>query len=308
MEKSIKEKFSKKCRRDSGSKKSKAKEVVAAINNQEVVVVSCRKMDDNTDEEHMMVDKESLQNAFVIKNMEISSSENLASFDNASDTHAAYKRKQKSNSLTNNITVFENKKADEMHDSIEVEKAISLEEFEAAKLKLESDEYATEDTGCSKFVGKIHRGIFDFFKTHKRFFKRFFIVVFVLGYIAYFAYALWLSKPGISSLIGITIIACIIIVLLFISRVFGKKLDAVICSPLRKLSKRKGCIYVNWALYAIVILTVLAFIIIDIGFDTKRLTSLGGMVTFLFLGFITSKYPSKQNVSDDKVTTSYSSI
>jgi len=45
--------------------------------------------------------------------------------------------------------------------------------------------------------------------------------------------------------------------------------------------------------YACVLVALCAFVAVDIGGDVKRLTSLGGMVIFLTLGFLTSTNPSK---------------
>lgn len=48
-------------------------------------------------------------------------------------------------------------------------------------------------------------------------------------------------------------------------------------------------------MYGLVLVGLIAFVVIDIGLDVKRLTSLGGMVVFLVLGYLTSKYPAKVN-------------
>ena len=50
---------------------------------------------------------------------------------------------------------------------------------------------------------------------------------------------------------------------------------------------------VSRLVYAGLVGGVVAFIAVDIADDTKRLTSLGGLLAFLLLGFLTSTNPSK---------------
>lgn len=159
------------------------------------------------------------------------------------------------------------------------------------KEELEEDD--SSDSACTKCIGRVHAGIHSCFSRNSRILKNIFLVFLAVGYSVYFGFAIWFNRPRLHILIGLTIFTCSIMVLLFISRRFGTKIGAIFCTPIRRISSTKGCVFLKWTMYGLVLAGLIAFVVIDIGLDVKRLTSLGGMVVFLVLGYLTSKYPAK---------------
>lgn len=112
------------------------------------------------------------------------------------------------------------------------------------KEELEEDD--SSDNACTKCIGRVHAGIHSCFSRNSRILKNLFLVLLAVGYSVYFGFAIWFNHPKLHILIGLTIFTCSVMALLFISRRFGAKIDATFCTPIRRISSTRGCVFLKW--------------------------------------------------------------
>lgn len=101
-------------------------------------------------------------------------------------------------------------------------------------------------SGWIGYIERVQAAVHGFLATRHRLIVRVVTVILVVAYAVYFCLALWTSVSEAKVLIGITAFIVFVVVSLWISRMFGQRIDSLICAPVRGVTHTRPCLCLKW--------------------------------------------------------------
>lgn len=120
-------------------------------------------------------------------------------------------------------------------------------EAEVARVAVDNDaDSADPQDKCSRVVQKIQTCVHGFLQKNSHLFQSCCYCLLLLGYVAYFCYAIWYSPTGALVLIFLTSIVAFFVCYNLIKKKFGKKIQTAVYDPVATLCLRPWWKYIRW--------------------------------------------------------------
>ncbi|CAD5117444.1 DgyrCDS6212 [Dimorphilus gyrociliatus] len=182
---------------------------------------------------------------------------------------------------------------DQINASVDEKKELDKENDE----RIFEDEEETSTPNCfSKFVMKVQRLTKEFLKSNKRLIKIVLALIITIAYLCYFGYAMY-YELGSEESIRLLWMTCVVVVFVIgwgIYRFWKEPIDIFTDECSERLGKHSEKL--SWLIGIIIYSFWIVFVIIDVAIVSKEpynLVSACGIVVFIFLSYVFSKYPSR---------------